>query len=267
MSAPVRLAVLGDPLAYTLSPELHRAGLAAAGREGDSRALRTSVDALGARLAQLANEGCRGVNLTHPLKEPALAHVATASDEARRARSVNTITFEVGGWRGDTTDGAGFVDLLVALGRPAAEARVLVLGAGGAARSLGLALVAAGAAVTVAARDPRRAREGWRDLEVAWTSLPSAPAAVEATDVVVNATPRDDVAGPLDVAAIPRGACVIDLVYGPTVTPWVRAARERGLDAWDGLGLLVHQARRSLSLWLGCDLPLAPLATAVGWPR
>ena len=92
------------------------------------------------------DRGWRGVNLTHPLKEEALAWLATVAPGARRARSVNTVTFEPGGAAGESTDGPGFVDLLRALGRDPAGARVVLLGAGGAARSIALALLDAGAA-------------------------------------------------------------------------------------------------------------------------
>jgi shikimate dehydrogenase len=271
VSLPVRLAVLGDPLAFTLSPELHRAGLAALGLPGESEALRVPRSRLGATLARLAAAGYRGVNLTHPLKRAALTHLAAASDAARRAGSVNTVSFEAGLPRGDTTDGPGFLALLEELGIGAAGAGVVLLGAGGAARSLGLALLESGAAaVTAWARRPGEASASWEGIAgarvVGWDSE-EARAALAGARVVVNATPLTGPDVPLAVGSIPRGAQVVDLVYGPEVTPWVRAARAAGLGAVDGLGLLVHQARFSLAVWTGREVPLAALAAAVGWPR
>ena len=148
----VRLGVLGDPLRYTRSPELHRAGLAAVGLAGESVALRTARTDLAGRLRELAGRSFLGVNLTHPLKDLALESIASASEAAWRARSVNTIRFDPGGACGETTDGVGFVDLLRSLGRAPEREQVLLLGSGGAARSLALALAAAGAAVTLSAR-------------------------------------------------------------------------------------------------------------------
>ncbi|MBI5710085.1 MAG: shikimate dehydrogenase [Candidatus Eisenbacteria bacterium] len=269
MSHPVRLAVLGDPLAFTRSPELHRAGLAALGLAGDSRAIRTPRERLAAVLDELAAAGYRGVNLTYPLKEAALGHLDAASDAAQRARSVNTVGFEPGRRWGDTTDGPGLVDLLAALGRDAALTRTVLLGAGGAARSLALALAGGGASLTVSARDPARAAAVWEGLAaafVAWRS-PGERAALAQATLVVHCTPLVDAEGPAPVESLPRAALVVDLVYGPEPTPWVRRARAAGLEAHDGLGLLVHQARRSLALWTGREVPLAPLARAVGWPR
>ena len=271
MSAPVKLAVLGDPLAFTLSPVLHRAGLEALGMQGGSEALRVPQSRLGVTLARLAAAGYRGVNLTHPLKRAALEHVTETSDAAQRAGSVNTVSFGPGLTRGDTTDGAGFMALLEDLGVGIARAGVVLLGAGGAARSLGLALLEAGAGpVTVWARRPGEASAAWEEIAGArvtgWDSE-AGRAALAGAEVVVNATPLTGPEEPCAIGRIPRGARVVDLVYGPEVTPWVRAARAAGLEAVDGLGLLVFPARCSLALWTGREVPLAPLAGAVGWPR
>jgi len=271
MSVPVRLAVLGDPLAYTLSPVLHRAGCEALGVACESRALRTSAADLEERLRQLAAEGCLGCNLTHPLKEHALDHVARASVAAERARSVNTIAFLEDGWYGETTDGPGFVDLLRELHYEPERQRVLLLGAGGAARSLALALRWAGCRdVRVSSRRRPGGEYAWGDgLDeqfLGWRSPEEHDALAECT-VLVNGTPLSGEEPPAPLDGLPRAALVVDLTYGPEPTPWVAAARARGLHAIDGLGLLVHQARRSLSLWLGREVPVEPLAAAVGWPR
>jgi shikimate dehydrogenase len=264
----VRLAVLGDPLAYTRSPELHRAGLVALGLPGESRALRTPAAELGRRLHELADDGYRGVNLTTPLKEAALAHLARIAPRARTARSVNTIGFDAGGWWGDSTDGAGFVAFLARVGRPADGARAVMFGAGAAARSVAQALVEAGATLAVWARDPARARAAWAGLpEPAWHAWggSDARAALARATLVVQATPLDDAAALPPPDEAPSGALLVDLRYGPEPTAWVRAARAAGRAAHDGLGLLVCQARESLALWTGRDVPLEPLAAAVGW--
>ena len=261
--------MLGDPLAFTLSPELHRAGLAAIGIAGESEALRTSLEELPDRLNQLAARGLRGVNLTHPLKEAVLPLLAKVSEPARHARSVNTVTFDDAGWTGSTTDGRGFVDLLEERGRELDREHVVLLGGGGASRSLAHALADEGATVTVSVRDLRVAEEAFVPIgawAVEWRSAEEAAALADAT-VVVNATPLGGPDGPLAVDRLPAGALIVDLVYGETVTPWIAAARARGLTAMDGLGLLVHQARRSLAVWTGRDVPVDALARAVGWPR
>jgi shikimate dehydrogenase len=229
------------------------------------------VAELGGRLRELERDGCRGVNLTHPLKEAALDHIARVSAPARAARSVNTVGFDPGTAWGDTTDGAGFLDLLGTRGREPGAERVVLLGAGGAARSLALALVSAGCGRIVAsARRVEEARAGWLGIPqaalVSWRSEAEAEALAAAT-LVVNATPLAGGEHAVPVAGLPRTALVVDLVYGPAITPWVQAARAAGLEALDGLGLLAHQARHSLALWTGRQVPIEPLERAVGWPR
>lgn len=266
-----RLAVLGDPLSFTRSPELHRAGLAALGLTGDSEAIRTPIDELGARLRELAARGWRGVNLTHPLKRAALDHLAQVSQPAARARSVNTVGFGAGGAWGDTTDGPGFVDWIATVGRDLAGERVVLLGAGGVARSIALAACTAGCgSVEVLARRPDAAAPDWDELSPArlsaWDGEPARRAIAEAS-VLVNATP---LAEPEQLPGLDRLAprtLVVDLRYGAEATPWVLAARGAGHESYDGLGMLVFQARRSLALWYGRPVPVDPLARAVGWPR
>jgi shikimate dehydrogenase len=264
-----RLAVLGDPLAYTRSPDLHRAGLRVLGMDGASAALRTPLADLGARLRELADQGYRGVNLTNPLKQEALAHLDRVAEGARRAASVNTIGFEPDGWWGDTTDGPGFVDWLHTVGRDATEQRVVLLGAGGVARSIALAICEAGGSVTASARKPETVVDAWSAFPdarlVAWASVEEAHALGEAT-VVVNATPLQG-EPPARLDPIPGTALVVDLTYGQEITPCVRAARAAGREAYDGLGMLVFQARRALALWFSRPVPVDPLARAVGWPR
>ena len=269
MSAGIALAVLGDPLEYTRSPDLHRAGLASLGLSGDSQALRTSGAELPARLRDLAAQGFRGVNLTAPLKEAVLPLLARCSEQARRAQSVNTVGFEADGWWGDTTDGQGFLDLLATLGRDPAGQHVVFLGAGGAARSLALALADAGAArVTAIARDPAASRAAWQEIpssQVVDAAGAEAHEARSSSDLLIRAIPAAVEMG--GVLPRNRGALCIDLVYGPEPTAWTNIAREAGFEAYDGLGLLVFQARLSLGLWFSRPVPVDPLAAAVGWPR
>ncbi len=261
----VRLGVLGDPLRYTRSPELHRAGLAVLGLAGDSIALPTPPEELAARLAQLRAEGYRGVNLTIPHKRAGLDWVDDASPLARRARSVNTIGFDAHRTWGDTTDGPGFLAWLGSCGLDPSRLAVVLLGAGGAARSLAVSLVDAGSRVTASARRPEAQAAAWSELAplVAWRSDAEAEALAQA-NVVVNATPLDDPEAIAPWTALPQAVRLMDLRYGPAPTPWVATARRRGLAAEDGLGLLVQQARLSLERWLGVPVPLEPLEQAVG---
>ena len=266
----VRLAVLGDPIAHSRSPELHRAGCAALGLACESVALRTPLAELHVTLARLAAEGYTGCNLTMPLKAAALGWVREASPAARRAHSVNTISFAPHCARGDTTDGDGFLDLLRALDRDPTRARVTLLGSGGSARSLAAALAEHGRGAHVVSRRAPGTNPDWGGVALAswcaWAS-PEARSELLAADVVVNCTPLGTADPPVPADEIGRNTLVVDLTYGADVTAWVQQVRASGREAVDGLGLLVHQARRSLAIWLERDVPLAPMAAAVGWPR
>src|SRR5207249_1157969 len=122
----------------------------------------------------------------------------------------------------------------------------------------------------VSARRPDEARERWGGLEAAtvipWRSAEERLALGNAT-LVVHATPLAGADEPAPLPGVARGALLIDLRYEPGVTAWVRKARALGFEAYDGLGLLVFQARESLVIWTGLDVPIDPLARAVGWPR
>jgi len=265
----VKLAVLGDPLRYTRSPDLHRAGCEALGLACESEAIPTPIDALGPTLARLARAGYIGCNLTMPLKEPALAWVRGASAAARRARSVNTIRFGAGPDEpfGETTDGVGCVDLLREHGRDPATRTITLLGAGGAARSLALAIAEAGGRpVRVVSRHEPEPADAWGGpLGERWSAWGSAAAEreVAGSDVVIHCTPLSGSEFPVPISTLPRRGLIVDLVYGETPTPWVAAARAAGLDAVDGLELLVHQARHSFRCWFGRDVPLEALRAAV----
>ncbi|MCE9628342.1 MAG: shikimate dehydrogenase [Candidatus Eisenbacteria bacterium] len=267
MTGELRLAVLGDPLRYTRSPDLHRAGALALGYACESVAIRTAPEELPATLARLEAEGYVGCNLTMPHKEAALALVREATPAAKRARSVNTISFRGSGLHGDTTDGIGFLDLLASLDRTPARDPVVLLGAGGSARSLAAALLDASAQVNVISRSEPAPGPAWTGS--AWHAWGSGPAfeAIAQARVIVNCTPLSGDTAPLELQHVAQGSLLIDLTYGESLTPWVAQARSRGFEAVDGLGLLVHQARHSLSRWFGREVPFAPLAAAVGWPR
>jgi len=184
---------------------------------------------------------------------------------------VNTVGFDPGSRWGDSTDGDGFLDFLAAEGVDTASSSVLLLGAGGAARSVADALARAGArSIVPATRHPSRHAEAFAALGLAAPLAFDDPAvddAFAAATLVIHATPARAIEGPLDPARVPRGARAVDMGYDETPTPWVRALRARGVTAWDGLGMLIHQARRSIALWTGRTPPLAALQAAVGWPR
>ena len=256
------LGVCGWPVGHSLSPAMHNAALAAAGLE-DWRYLRLGLpgDLFAETVRALPAAGFRGVNVTIPHKEAALALADEASDAARAIGAANTLTFEGGAILADNTDAPG---LLQAIGRDVAGQTALVLGAGGAGRAAVWALREAGAEVAVWNRTAGRAVALAEALGV------RAAAGYEPADVLVNATSiglKDPAATfkslPLEADSLVAGSLVVDLVYRAGGTPLLEAARTRGADVVDGLEVLIAQGAASFERWTGRAAPRQAMREAV----
>lgn len=243
--------VAGQPIAHSLSPLLHGAWIAAAGLDADYRAFGPADEAgFAALVAEGRAGGLRGLNVTAPFKEQALAVADEVSDTARLCGSANLLVFEGGRVLADSTDGAG---LMAALGEQApgldvADRPVLILGAGGAARAAAAALKAAGAEVGVLNRTPARAEALAADLGV----RVAGPGALAEAVLVVNAL---SVPPEIDVGALRADVVLMDMTYRPLLTPLLAAGRERGLGTVDGLAMLIGQARPSFRALFGMESP------------
>jgi shikimate dehydrogenase len=263
------VGVIGDPVAHSLSPILHNAAFAALGLDWVYVAFPVPRGRAAEAVAAVPALGLAGLNVTMPHKEDVAGACDELTADAAALRSVNTVVaLPDGRTLGDSTDGPGFLDALADEGIPVAGQPVLVLGAGGAARAVVLALGRAGADVTVAARRPDAATEaaalapGARAVPLGALAGPASAAPSSAADrvdpgefsVVVNATPLGMSGGdplPVDPESLHAGQSVVDLVYHPADTPLLTAARAQGAQAVNGLGMLLHQAARSFRLWTG----------------
>jgi len=263
------LCLLGHPVAHSRSPAIMNAALRALGRTGDFFYFAADVapERLGEAVAGLRALGFAGANVTVPHKESVVRLCEVLTAEARAAGAVNVLALEDGRLVGDNTDGAGLLRALAALGVAVRGARVVLLGAGGAARAALAAARSAGAAqVVCAARRPERGAALGADEVVALAPGGGAElrARLGAADLVLHATTIGmeegaEAAAPLDeesLGALPRDAALLDLVYRRGETALVRAARARGLRAADGRGMLVHQAALALERWTGAPAPL-----------
>ena len=260
------VGVIGDPVAHSLSPTLHNAAFEAVGLDWVYVAFPVPRGRAAEAVAAVPALGLAGFNVTMPHKEDVAAACDELTPDAGALRSVNTVVAGPDGRTlGDSTDGPGFLDALAdediaVSGRP-----VLVLGAGGAARAVVLALGRVGAQVTVAARRPEAA-ESAAALAPGGAALLIGAADPSAFAVVVNATPLGMSGGdplPVDPESLHAGQAVVDLVYHPADTPLLTAARLRGATAVNGLGMLLHQAARSFTLWTGHPAPLDAMRAAV----
>lgn len=266
------VGVIGSPIAHSLSPLLHNAAFAALGLGTAWRSAAFDVPAGQAVEALAAMRQCdlRGLSVTMPHKADVAALVDECTDVARRLDAVNCVWNRDGVLVGTNTDGAGFV---ASLARGAdftpAGTRCVVIGAGGAARAVVLALAAAGAAeVAIINRTPARAEAAAALAGETGLVVPADEAsraeAVQAADLVVNATPFG-MAGASPEGGAPwlvppqllrAGQVAADLVYVPRPTPWLAAAAAAGARPVDGLGMLVHQAAAQLTLWTGQEAPV-----------
>ncbi len=253
---PELLGVLGRPVAHSLSPALHQAALAHEGRDGSYHAFDVGPEELATALRGLATLGARGVNLTAPLKVVGVALVDELDDVAREAGAINTIAIsEDGRLRATTTDPEGFVVALREdLGLEPHGLRAVVVGTGGAARAVGVALARGGArAIAIVGRSQERARA----LAERLGGVVARDGGLGSVDLVVQASSVGMVGGPApDETAIPqwlleRTGAVMDLVYAPLETPTLRAARDLGIPATNGVTMLAAQARAAYRWWFG----------------
>jgi len=277
-SAPAlpRYAVIGNPIAHSRSPQIHAMFSAQTGRPLQYERLYAPVDGFAATVQAFREAGGLGLNVTVPFKQEAYALAEpNLSARARLAGAVNTLWLRDGAWHGCNTDGVGLVSDLARLGVALREARVLLVGAGGAARGVLQPLAEAGCArIHIVNRTAERAAElaqQWAAAGVPGPTRVSAGPLADAAlpggwNVVVNAT----ASGLHDTApALPGGlyapdAMAYDMVYGARPTPFMRQAEADGAARRaDGLGMLVGQAAESFYLWHGVRPDPSPVLVAL----
>jgi shikimate dehydrogenase len=249
--------VIGWPISHSRSPLIHDYWLRRYGIDGTYGIEAVRPEDLREFLKDLGNGRYAGCNVTIPHKEAAFSQVKIADAATQRLGAVNTLFRHKGEIWGTNTDGEGFLANIAAHlpGWTAAGKRAVVLGAGGSARAIVMALIDAGAAsVAVVNRTKDRAiglRAAFGSVvqPVGWETLSSA---FENADILINATPLGMTGQPaleVSLADLPRAAVVADIVYVPLENELIRAARARGHPVVSGLGMLLHQAVRGFELW------------------
>jgi shikimate dehydrogenase len=253
---PGRLVLLGHPVSHSLSPVFQNAALRAADIPLVYEALDVDSRELRSVLRQLKASNAAG-NVTIPHKVAVHDLCDELTDLAAKVGAVNTFWFDSKRLYGDNTDVGGFDAAARALiGGETTEARVVVVGAGGAAASVLAAIEDwPDAEVTVVSRHGERAAALAKRFPDVARAEKSVERAVRHATLIVNATPvgQQDEKHPIDVALIPQSAAVLDLVYRRGGTPWVRAARENGIRAADGLPMLLEQGALAFQRWFGTE--------------
>jgi len=250
-----RYCVIGNPVAHSKSPLIHAAFAAQTGQDLSYDRELAPLDGFDANVHGLIAAGVRGVNVTVPFKLDAARLATRLSARAEAAGAVNTLSFIDGAIIGDNTDGPGLVaDIVRNAGVNLQGARVLLLGAGGAARGVVLPLLEAGATSIVVANRTRATA----DALVATFADPRVMACEYADiaavfDVVVNATSAS-LAGalpPVPARAFSASTLALDMMYAAEPTPFMDFAASHGAQVRDGLGMLVEQAAEAFLVWRG----------------
>lgn len=268
ISGVTRVAgLIGDPVRHSLSPALHNAAYREleldwvyVAFEVPDGAVRPALD--GARALGLV-----GLSVTMPHKAAAAAACDECTPDATTLRSVNTVTVrDDGSLFGESTDGDGFLAAVRDAGHPVEGIAALVLGAGGAARAVALALARVGATVTITARRDDAAGQAAALTGGSTCGWDERGKAAERVGMVVNATPvgmGGSAELPVPPESLGPGQVLVDLVYHPLETPLLRAARGRGAAVVDGLGMLVQQAALQVERWTGRPAPVVAMRAAV----
>ncbi len=249
-----RVFLIGDPIAHSPSPAMHNAAFQVLGFNAQYELLETPPHQLRDAIARVRADDCLGANITIPHKESVIEFLDDISADARVIGSVNTLFKRASKLIGTSTDGAGFLQALRDENVAVANARVVILGAGGSARAVAFALLQANVASIAILNRTRARAESLAEHVRAHSQVPivanDARAIAQAT-LIVNTTP----AGALPPGTMfPRNAVIFDLVYRHT--DFLREAERAGARTIDGLGMLVHQGAASFQRWTGLDAPV-----------
>jgi len=250
------------PAGHTRSPAMHNAAFAALGIDAVYLAFDVLPEDLAAAMGGVRALGIRQLAISIPHKQAVIEWLDDVDETARRIGAVNTVTRRGDELVGSNTDWLGAVRAIESV-TTLADARAVVLGAGGAARAVVYGLLAAGADVTVLNRSPDRARQLCADLEVE-SSGPISDLSKISHDILVNTTSvgLDGDESPVDPSWICPTAVVMDAVYQPPETRLLRDAASRGARTIPGKWMLVHQAAEQLREWTGRDAPVEVMAEA-----
>ena len=264
MNDTLKLGIIGWPVAHSMSPAMHLAAGRAAGIDLEYELYEVPSNQLEARIKALCENGIRGFNVTVPHKVAILPLLSSISPQAQAIGAANVVVHEDGHLHGYNTDATGLVRSLQDAGVGLTRSRVVILGAGGAARAAAVGLANAGAnSITIVARRLEQAEtlcgalhsnvpstlkaaqlSGQRDLFI------DADLIVQATSATLIGNPHAQIfADSLHLSTANKNAVVVDLVYNPRLTTVLKAAHSNNIATVDGLGMLLHQGAEAFALW------------------
>ena len=278
LAGRTRYGVIGFPIAHSLSPFLHHAGFQAIGLDAEYLRIEISPENLATSISQLGQKGFHGWNCTLPHKNSMFSLVDQMDPTAAEAKSVNTVRIEGAKLHGFSTDALGWraavdetwkIDL--------SKSRILILGCGGVGQTLARHLARSGCqSLILVNRDPKKAQTLVQELEtfaagrfslqmIEWQSR-DLESTLRETDLLIQGTSlglKIDDPLPIDPSRLSQELKIYDTVYRKDLTPLVQAARKLGMQAEDGLGMLLHQGALSFTIWTGQKAPLEKMRQAL----
>ncbi|TMM45203.1 shikimate dehydrogenase [Colwellia ponticola] len=260
--------VFGNPIAHSRSPDIHHIFAHESQQNINYQKQLVDIDGFANAVTDFIKQNGKGANVTVPFKEQALALSDELTERARLAGAVNTLSFVDGKIKGDNTDGEGLVQDLLRNNVKLKNSRILLLGAGGAAKGVILPLLAQQPqSITVANRTFSKAEQlclQFADPRV--TACGFSISADNTFDLIINATSAS-LSGqlpPIPAQLITPSVVCYDMVYGKTLTPFLVWAKQQGANqVIDGLGMLVGQAAVSFSIWRGVTPAVEPVISAL----
>jgi shikimate dehydrogenase len=274
ISKKTKIAIIGDPVSHSLSPILQNAAFQALGLPFRYTKIRLKKERLPSFFRTLRQSPYAGLNVTVPHKEAALKYMDSLSQEAQLIGAVNTVRVDSGGLQGFNTDAAGYLTSLKKETKFSPRGkRVVILGAGGAARAIIAALALSGAKeIHLLNRTLSRARKLAAEFQKKFPKIILTAAPLHGdhlkdlfpnTDLLINTTSaglKGSPLPPLPLEQLPRRAVVSDILYRPPMTPFLRKAKKHRLKTHGGAGMLLHQGALSFEIWTHRRAPLSVMS-------
>lgn len=271
----IKFAVIGDPIAHSLSPAMHNAALEALDLQGNYEAVRVPLEEL-PDFADYARKNLNGFNITVPHKQNIIPLLDEITEAAAFADSVNTVTVKDGKLYGDSTDGYGLATALnEAFGLSVRGAKIVFIGCGGAAHAVATYFAMQGAArISILNRSVEKAKDLAGKLKTKYPEMLAEAFSISDPEMIKKAMTGADVAiqctslglkpddpAPIPPELLPDGICYYDTIYKRTAL--YQAAETKGLRCAAGLGMLLHQGARSLEIWTGRKAPIEVMREAL----
>ncbi|MEL1135151.1 shikimate dehydrogenase [Desulfitobacterium sp. THU1] len=262
-------AVIGDPIAHSLSPIMHQAGYKAAGYEADYQKFEVKPEALGEAVRGLKALGFTGWNVTVPHKEAIIPYLDELTVEAQRAGAVNTVKLMHNRLLGHNTDGSGFIRSLKDHLELDKGKKIAILGAGGAAKGIAMALTPFNVQLMILNRTPERAAElaqrvceqGGQATQEAWgwgEWIAQADCLIQTTSIGLKNEPY-----PFSLEGIRPGCLVVDIIFNPWETPFLKSAKTMDCQVLNGIDMLLYQGVNAWEFWFEDQAPVEAMRRAL----